>query len=73
VQDNDWHPGITMHRLRVGGGIAGFIFTAGYLLIALYPCVSVISGACGRRGSAGRGSASHAVAEQGARRTFVEI
>lgn len=35
VKGNDWHPGITMHRLRIGGGIAGFIFTAGSLLVFL--------------------------------------
>lgn len=29
------HQGITMHRLRVGGGAAGFIFTAGSVLIFL--------------------------------------
>ncbi len=29
------HPGITMHRLRVGGGVAGFIFAVGSVLIFL--------------------------------------
>ena len=29
------HPGITMHRIRVGAGIAGFIVVAGFLLIGL--------------------------------------
>jgi hypothetical protein len=29
------HPGITMHRIRIGGGIAGFIFAAGSVLIFL--------------------------------------
>jgi hypothetical protein len=35
MQENQWHPGITIHRLPVGGGIAGFIFAAGTLLICL--------------------------------------
>ncbi len=35
MEDNRWHPGINMHRLRFGGGIAGFIFTVGTLLIFL--------------------------------------
>jgi hypothetical protein len=29
------HPGITMHRIRVGAGIAGFIVAAGFLVIGL--------------------------------------
>lgn len=29
------HPGISMHRLKVGGGVAGFIFAAGSVLIFL--------------------------------------
>ena len=29
------HPGITMHRLKVGGGFAGSIFAAGSVLIFL--------------------------------------
>jgi hypothetical protein len=29
------HQGITMHRLRVGGGAAGFIFAIGSVLIFL--------------------------------------
>ncbi len=29
------HPGITMHRIRVGAGIAGFIVVAGFLAIGL--------------------------------------
>jgi hypothetical protein len=35
MQNNNWHSGITMHRLRVGGDIAGFIFTIGCLLVCL--------------------------------------
>ncbi len=35
MEQNHWHAGITMHRLRFGGGIAGFIFTVGILLICL--------------------------------------
>jgi hypothetical protein len=29
------HPGITMHRLRVGAGVAGFIVAAGFVIIGL--------------------------------------
>jgi len=29
------HPGITMHRIRVGAGVAGFIVVAGFLVIGL--------------------------------------
>lgn len=29
------HPGITMHRIRVGAGIAGFIVVVGFLVIGL--------------------------------------
>lgn len=29
------HPGITMHRIRVGAGVAGFIVVAGFLAIGL--------------------------------------
>ena len=29
TQSNDWHPGITLHRLKVGSGVAGFIFSVG--------------------------------------------
>ncbi|HEX2329369.1 MAG TPA: hypothetical protein VHN74_11655 [Candidatus Angelobacter sp.] len=35
VTDGYPHQGITLHRLRVGGGAAGFIFTAGSVLIFL--------------------------------------
>ena len=35
MQDGHPHPGITMHRLKVGGGFAGFIFAAGSVLIFL--------------------------------------
>jgi hypothetical protein len=35
TQGENWHAGITMHRLRVGGGVAGFIFTVGSLLVFL--------------------------------------
>jgi hypothetical protein len=33
----DWHPhpGITMHRLRVGGNVGGSIFAIGVVLICL--------------------------------------
>ncbi len=29
------HPGISMHRIRVGAGVAGFIVVAGFLAIGL--------------------------------------
>jgi hypothetical protein len=29
------HPGITMHKIRVGAGVAGFIVVAGFLAIGL--------------------------------------
>jgi hypothetical protein len=29
------HPGITMHRLKVGGNVGGFIFAVGVVLICL--------------------------------------
>ena len=32
---NDRHPGITMHKLPVGGGFAGLVFAAGSALIFL--------------------------------------
>jgi hypothetical protein len=35
MQEGHPHPGITMHRLKVGGGFAGFIFAAGSVLIFL--------------------------------------
>jgi uncharacterized membrane protein len=35
MPDNLPHPGITMHRLRVGAGMAGFIVVAGFLVIGL--------------------------------------
>jgi len=35
MRDGHPHPGITMHRLKVGGGFAGFIFAAGSVLIFL--------------------------------------
>jgi len=35
MPDNLPHPGITMHKLRVGAGIAGFIVAAGFLVIGL--------------------------------------
>jgi hypothetical protein len=30
---NDRHPGITMHKIRFGGGFVGFLFAAGSALI----------------------------------------
>ena len=33
MADNDQHPGITMHKLPVGGGFAGLIFAVGSALI----------------------------------------
>jgi hypothetical protein len=35
MEDGHPHPGITMHRLKVGGGVAGFIFAAGSVLMFL--------------------------------------
>jgi hypothetical protein len=35
MRNADWHQGITMHRLRVGGGIAGAIVVLGFLTIGL--------------------------------------
>jgi hypothetical protein len=35
MRNADWHQGITMHRLRVGGGIAGAIVALGFLTIGL--------------------------------------
>ncbi len=35
IPDNLPHPGITMHKLRVGAGVAGFIVAAGFLVIGL--------------------------------------
>jgi hypothetical protein len=33
MADNDRHPGITMHRLPVGGGFAGLLFAVGSAVI----------------------------------------
>ncbi len=35
MKDDDLHNGISMHRIRVGGGVAGFIVVAGFLCIGL--------------------------------------
>lgn len=35
VKDNNPHPGISMHKFTVGGGVAGFIVASGVVLIAL--------------------------------------
>ena len=35
MADNLPHPGITMHKLRVGAGVAGFIVVAGFVIIGL--------------------------------------
>lgn len=35
VKGNTPHPGITMHKFTVGGGVAGFIVATGIVLIAL--------------------------------------
>jgi ABC-type antimicrobial peptide transport system permease subunit len=35
VKDSDLHNGISMHRIRVGGGVAGFIVAAGFLSIGM--------------------------------------
>ena len=33
--DKALHPGITMHQIQVGGGVAGAIFTVGSMLVFL--------------------------------------
>src|ERR1700704_1300386 len=33
MADNDRHPGITMHKLPVGGGFAGLVFAVGSAVI----------------------------------------
>jgi len=35
MADNLPHAGITMHKLRVGAGVAGFIVAAGFVIIGL--------------------------------------
>jgi len=35
MRNSDWHQGITMHKIRVGGGVAGFIVVMGFLAIGL--------------------------------------
>ena len=35
MKDTAPHPGINMHRIQFGGGVAGFIFTIGSVLIFL--------------------------------------
>lgn len=35
MHDDTPHPGITMHKLRVGAGVAGFIVAGGFLVIGL--------------------------------------
>jgi hypothetical protein len=35
VKNDDLRNGISMHRIRVGGGVAGFIVVAGFLCIGL--------------------------------------
>jgi hypothetical protein len=35
INEGHPHPGITMHRLRVGGNVGGFIFAIGVVLICL--------------------------------------
>lgn len=35
MKDSDLHNGISMHRIRVGGGVAGCIVVAGFLCIGL--------------------------------------
>jgi hypothetical protein len=35
VPNDQPHPGITMHRIRVGAGVAGFIVAAGFVVIGL--------------------------------------
>lgn len=35
MRNSEWHQGITMHRLRVGAGVAGGIVVLGFLAIGL--------------------------------------
>jgi hypothetical protein len=35
MRNSDWHSGISMHKIRVGGGVAGFIVAIGIVLIGL--------------------------------------
>ncbi|HKD79058.1 MAG TPA: hypothetical protein VKH81_05150 [Candidatus Angelobacter sp.] len=35
MRNSEWHQGITMHRLRVGAGVAGAIVVLGFLTIGL--------------------------------------
>ncbi len=35
MRNAEWHQGITMHRLRVGAGVAGAIVVLGFLTIGL--------------------------------------
>ena len=35
MSDNRLHPGITMHKLPVGAGFAGVVFTVGSMVIFL--------------------------------------
>ena len=48
------HQGITMHRIRFGGGVAGLLFTLGCMVLFLaglpilwYPFVGAIAVGCG--------------------------
>ncbi len=29
MRNNHWHPGITMHKIQVGGDVGGLLFVAG--------------------------------------------
>lgn len=54
IPDGHPHPGISMHRLKIGGGVAGFIFAIGSVLIFLlgipafwgFLGLALIAGAC---------------------------
>jgi hypothetical protein len=36
MQRNLWHPGITMHKIRVGGDMGGILFVAASTLAVLF-------------------------------------
>ncbi len=36
MKNGGLHPGISVHHIQVGGGIAGLIFTAGSMMVFLW-------------------------------------
>jgi hypothetical protein len=35
MKGNDWHPGITMHKIHVGGDVGGVLFVAASTMAVL--------------------------------------